>query len=146
MKFGLFISYYKNHTKTETWKLVPDPLCLKTSKHNLFWKMKFLKQATYIRYVFMICKAIKIYSNRNAVILWFFFTEDSLKIKKGLELLSRSHFSQNFLIKIFLLQYYINWPNFITRLCLLPKSFSEICFVFHAWEYDDVMTFEYLKI
>ena len=26
-------------------------MCLKRSKHNLFWKMKFLKQATYIRYV-----------------------------------------------------------------------------------------------
>ena len=26
-------------------------LCLKRSKHNLYWKIRFLKQATYIRYV-----------------------------------------------------------------------------------------------
>ena len=90
-------------------------------------------------------KAIKIYSNRNAGLLRIFFTEDSLKIKKGLELVFRSHFLYNFLIKIFLSQCYIN-INFITRLCLLPKFFSEICFVFHAWEFDDVMTFEYLKL
>ena len=29
--------------------------------------------------------------------------------------------------------------------CLLPKLFSKICFMFHAWAFDDVMTFEYLK-
>ena len=31
------------------------------------------------------------------------FTEDSLKIKKGLELVSMSHFSYDFLIKKFIL-------------------------------------------
>ena len=71
--------------------------------------------------------------------------QDSLKIKKGLELVSRPHFSQEFLIKNFILQYYINWANFITRLCLLPKLFSKLCFVFHVWAFDDVMTFGYLK-
>ena len=42
--------------------------------------------------------------------------EDYLKIKMDLELIPRPHI-QNF----FFLWYYINWPNFITRLCLFPK-------------------------
>ena len=50
--------------------------------------LKFLKQATYIR-----CnsKATEISSNQYAGLLRFFFTEHYLKIKKGLELVSRSH-------------------------------------------------------
>ena len=39
-----------------------------------------------------------------------------MKIKKGLEIFSRSHFSQNFFIKKFLLKYYINQPKFIPKL------------------------------
>ena len=37
----------KVSSKIATCKLVPDPFF----KHNLYWKMKFLKQATSIRYV-----------------------------------------------------------------------------------------------
>ena len=74
-----------------------------------------------------------------------FVHQDSLKIKNGLELLSWPNFSYNFLIKFFLLYYYIHWPNFIARLCLLPKLFSKMCFMFHALAFDDAMTFEYLK-
>ena len=33
-------------------------------------------------------------------------------------------------------------PNFINRPCLLPKSFSEMYFLFYASELDDVMKFE----
>ena len=44
-----------------------------------------------------------------------------------------------------ILQCYINWPNFITRLCLVPKLFSKMCFVIDAWVFDDVMISEYLK-
>ena len=54
-------------------------------------------------------------------------------------------FQKNFLIKAFLLQYYINLPNFITRLCLLSKLFSKMCFVINAKAFDDVMTLKYLK-
>ena len=90
-------------------------------------------------------KAIGICPNQHADLLRFLFTENSLKIKKGLELVSRPYFSHNFFIKNLILQYYINWPNIITRLCLLPKLFSKMCFMFHAWAFDDVMTFEYLK-
>ena len=44
-------------------------------------------------------KAIEICPNQHADLLEILFTEDSLKIKKGLELVSRPHFSYNFLIK-----------------------------------------------
>ena len=37
------------------------------------------------------------------------------------------------------------WQKFITGLCLLYKLFGKICFVFHAWAFDNIMTFEYLK-
>ena len=53
--------------------------------------------------------------------------------------------SDSFLQKIFFCKYYINWPNFFTRLCLLPNLFNKMCFVIHAWAFDDVMTFEYLN-
>ena len=51
----------------------------------------------------MYSKAIKIGPNQHADLLRFLFTEDSLKIKKGLELVSRPHFSYNFFIKNFIL-------------------------------------------
>ena len=44
-------------------------------------------------------KAIEICPNQHADRLGILFKEDSLKIKKGLELVSRQHFSYNFLIK-----------------------------------------------
>ena len=56
----------------------------------------------------------------------------SLQTEKGRELVFRSHFLWNFLIKFFLLLYYINWRNFINRLYLLPKLFSEMYFLFYA--------------
>ena len=58
-----------------------------------------------------------------------FCIEYSLKIEKGLELVSRPHFhgiSYNFLKKKIFFLNYINLPNFIARLCLLLK-FSIIC-------------------
>ena len=44
-------------------------------------------------------KVIKICPNQYADFVRILFTEDSLKTKKGLELVSTPHFSQNFLIK-----------------------------------------------
>ena len=37
-----------------------------------------------------------------------------------------------------------NWPNSINRLCLLPKLFSKMYFLFGSAFYDD-MEFENLK-
>ena len=54
--------------------------------------MKFLKQATYIRYILAkLSKPVQITKRTSSD----FFTEDYLKIKKGLELVSKSHFLQN---------------------------------------------------
>ena len=39
----------------------------------------------------------------------------------------------------------LNWPNFINRLCLHSKLFSQMYFLFHAHAIDDVMKPEYLK-
>ena len=36
----------------------------------------------------------------------------------------------------------MKWPNLINRLCLLPKLFSEMYFLFHAQAFDDVMKLE----
>ena len=44
-------------------------------------------------------KATEIRPDQHADLLGILFTEDSLKIKKGLELVSRPHFSYNFLLK-----------------------------------------------
>ena len=41
-------------------------------------------------------KAIKICPNQHADLLGILFTEDSLKIKKGLKVVSRPHFSYKY--------------------------------------------------
>ena len=54
MKFGQFMSYYerKNFIKKFCKNCIFQVLlCLQRIKHNFYWKMKFLKEATYIRYV-----------------------------------------------------------------------------------------------
>ena len=71
--------------------------------------MKFLKQSAYIRYFIVIQ----------------FLTEEYLKIKKAWNLLPSQTFYETFNITI-------NWPNLITRLCLLSKLFSKTCFMFHS--------------
>ena len=70
---------------------------------------------------------------------------NSLQTQKGLELVFRSQFLENLLIIFFLLQYDINWPNFINRLCWHPKLFSKTYFLVCAEPFDDFMKFENLK-
>ena len=57
---------------------------------------------------------------------------NSLLTQKGRELVFRPQFLQNFLIKLFVLEYDINSPNFIYRLCLLLKLFSKMYFLFYV--------------
>ena len=126
-------AFSKNSTKTATWKLVPRPSCVcKELSSTSIGKWNFWsKQLTwdYMRYVLAkLSKFVQISTLTSPD----FFSEESLKIKKGLELVSRPNFSESFLIKNFLLEYCINWPNLITRLFLLLKLFSKLCFVFHA--------------
>ena len=70
---------------------------LQRIKHNLSWKMKFLEESTYSRYV--IAKLSKLVQIRMLASFSILFAEDSLKITKGLELISRPQVSWNFLIK-----------------------------------------------
>ena len=67
--------------------------------------MKLLKQATYAGYVLAKLAQIKIFPNQDTELLRFLFTKDYLKTEKGLELVSRPHFSYNFLIKVFFLMF-----------------------------------------
>ena len=131
MKSGQFMSYSKGNKLI---KKIYKNCCLKTSfrlfkcfqkvKHNLFWKMNFLRKSTYIRYVIAeLSKLIQIS---------ILASSDSFK-KNGWPLFYRIFFKT-------ILQCYINWPNFITRLCLVPTLFSKMCFVFHG-----VMISEYLN-
>ena len=77
-------------------------------------------------------KAIKICKNQHTDLLRFLFTEDYLKIEKGLELVSRPCFLIEMFGKHFSFVIYINWPNLITKLCLLLKLFSKVYLLFHA--------------
>ena len=61
--------------------------------------MKLLKQLAFGRYVMA---NYKNFSESACAPLQNLLKEDSLKIKKGLELVPRPHFSYSFLIKIFL--------------------------------------------
>ena len=51
----------------------------------------------------------------------------------------------SFLIDVFLLLCYINWPNFINRPHLLATLFSKICFFSYDQAFADAMKIEYLK-
>ena len=64
------------------------------------------------------------------------------KIKRDLELVSLSYFSHNFWIKIFLLLYSSNWPNFIVWLSLLSELLVNMCIVIVCKPGCDVMNFE----
>ena len=95
MEFGQFmILQKKEHIQKILQKLQPENyflalLCLKKIKHNLHYKMKFMKEATYIRYVIV---KLKICPNQYTDLLRFFLVEYSSKIKTSLELVSRSFF------------------------------------------------------
>ena len=99
MKFGEFMSYSKankNSTKTSSRLFC---VCKELSSTLLEYE---IFEAIYLYYI---CnsKAIKVSPNQHAGFLRLLFTEDSLNIKKGLGLVSRSLFSYDFFIKMFIL-------------------------------------------
>ena len=148
MKFGQFMPYYKRKNVMKKFHKYCDlrtssrSICAcKRIKPNLYQKMKLLQQATYIRYVLAkLSKFVQI----STQTLSDSFLEDSLKIKKGLELVFRSYFSQKFLRKEVFCNVtstgQISSPDFV----YFP-SYSLKCFMFHAQTFDDVMTFVHLK-
>ena len=69
-----------------------------------------------------------------------------MQTEKGLELVFKLQFLYNFLIKFFLFQYDINWPNFINITeCVYFPSNSLKCISGLNLAFDDFMEFEYLK-
>ena len=59
----------------------------------------------------------------------------------------RTSFQATFFVEFFgisLLQYYIDWPNFITKICLFAKIFSKM-YLLHAQALDDVIRFKILE-
>ena len=148
MKFSQFIYYsrkyfIKKFNKNCDLKTGSVPFVFAKNLAQLLLANKILKQTTCIRYVIAKLLQLSKSARRPSQIPFYrgFFEN-----QKGLELVFRSHFSQNFLINIFLLYYYINWPNFFTRLCLCPKLFSKMSFVVHALVFYEIMTFEYMKV
>ena len=49
MKLGQFMSYYKRKNVIKKF-YKKALLCLQRMKYDFYWQMKFLKQATYIKY------------------------------------------------------------------------------------------------
>ena len=96
IKFGQFSSYslrnnfIKNFYKNCGLKTSPRPFCV-CKELNLYLKIEFLKQSTYIRYA--IAKLSKLVQISMVPGGRFLFTEDSLKNIKDLELVSRPRFS-----------------------------------------------------
>ena len=107
-------NYQKKIAKNATFKLVPGAFVCKEWSATSTGKWNFCPN--------------------QHVDLRFIFTEYSLKIEKGLELVSSSKCSHNILIETFLLWYHINWSNFIIQTVFL-KLFCKICCVscFDIW-------------
>ena len=97
-------------------------------------------------YVYQICisRTIKISSNQHIGLLRFLFTENSLKIKKGLELVPRPHFSYNFFINFFWWMLHklgkFHDHTVFTSQVIPYNMFRVSCLCF-----DDAMTFKYLE-
>ena len=64
------------------------------------------------------------------------------KLKRGLELVFLPQFLLNFWRKIFVLLYFINWPNFIVWLLLLCEIFDNMCLAIVCKPSCDAMNFE----
>ena len=97
MKFGQFMSSYKRKTFIKNFyqnyglETSSRPFCIYNELTQLLLENEFFE----ISYSYWICnsKAFEICPNQHADLLRIIFTEDSLKIKKGLGLVSRPHFS-----------------------------------------------------
>ena len=145
MKFGQFMSYSKRNFIKNFYINWPGNqfhslLCLQRIKHNFYWKKKFLNYFTYIRH------QSKISPNQHAGLLRFLFDKGFVENQKRAGTSFQATIFIQFFDKKFYFVMFINWPNFITRWCLLPKLFNKMCFVFHAQARDDVIKFENLKI
>ena len=87
VKFGQFMSYHKSKNFIKIFckncglKISSRPLCLHRIAHSFYWKTKFLKQATYIRYV--IAKLLKFVQITMLTSLDSFLQRILWKLKKA---------------------------------------------------------------
>ena len=70
-------------------------------------------------------------------LIWSIFLK-----KRGLELVSLPHFLHNFRRKIFILLYFIDWPNFIVWLPLPCEILGDICIAIVCKPGCEVMNFK----
>ena len=135
MKLGQFISFYRRKKLIRKFykKLRSDNqfqalLSFQRIKYNLYSNMKFLS------YLYYICSSNCQELFKSACIPpQIFFKKDSLNFKRVWNQFPRQKLS------------YVDWPNFIARLFLLPKLFNKMCSMFYAQTFDDVMIYEFLK-
>ena len=136
MKFGQFMSYYKRKNFIKQFRKNCD---LKTSSKpfcvckELIAEPLLENEIFEESYFFQICnsRTITIYPNQHAYFLRFLFTENSLKIAKSPELVSRSNFSYIF-YKIFSLVILHKLAKFRYQTVFTSQVFSKTCFVLHA--------------
>ena len=141
MKFSQYMSYYKRKKMIKNF--------YKKSSSRLFYVCKELisigKSNFWNKLLILICnsKAIKICSNQHADLLRSIFREDSLKIKKGLELVFRPYFPNNFLIKKFPIAILHKLAKFHYQ-TVFPVSFLGIWWCHDIW-ISEKLKFDYLK-
>ena len=130
--------------KNVAWKLVPSPfnfqrILYKKESEEVWMCMLILTNFDIFAITHLLSRLLQKFHFPVEVVL------NSLQTQRGLELVLRWQFLYNFLIKIFLQEYDINWPNFINRLCLISKLFSKFYFLFYTQALDDVIKSGYLK-
>ena len=64
-----------------------------------------------------------------------------MQTQKGLELVLTTVFVEFYDKVVF----FVIWPSLINRLRSLSKLFNKMYFLYHAWTFDDLVKFEYLK-
>ena len=129
-KFGQLIEYnkgstlFKNHAENEAGKLVPR--CFLFFKKALLGKSKW--SAAWFHYISI---ALKLVYNKNKLLKTLhYWSRDVLNfdfLDKGLGIVFSPHFVYDFSIKMFLMLYSINWPNFIFWLSLLLEILGNLC-------------------
>ena len=114
----------KSHAENEVGRLVPDFI-------SFFKKALYEVKASGL-HSFNIFDILDIIKNKPYITL-FCWSRDMLDFdffKKGLELVSPSHFVYDFSRKTFFMLFSINWPNFIVWCPLLFEILDNICNLF----------------
>ena len=131
----------KNSSKSASWKTSSGPFRVsKELSTTPIGKWNNLLEAIYLYYIYN-SKAIKISPNQHAGLIRFLLTDDSLKIKKVLELVSRPHFSNNFSIKQFILHVY--FPSYSIKCvsCFMLRHFMTSWHL-NIWKFKDSLSQE----